>query len=142
MDTMPSLPRPWILIIDDELEIAEELAELCETSGFPAIHANNLDPALVLLRANPTIRVIASDLRMPNQETGALMRALNAASSQVGHPCLVMVLTGHAGTSEHEVATALGIQHFFPKPIDTVAFLATLTLVAEADRQGAVVTSE
>lgn len=142
MDLMHGLPRPWLLIIDDEQDIAEELAELCDASGFPAIHAGNLGPALVLLRANPTIRVIASDLRMPNQETGALMRALNAASSQVGHPCLVMVLTGHAGTDEQEIATALGIRHFFPKPIDTDTFLAALTQVAEADRQGSVVTSE
>ena len=72
------MSTPWLLIIDDEPEMAEELAELCEASGFSTVTAGNLEPALALLEKHRTIGAIASDLRMPGNDSSDLMRTLVA----------------------------------------------------------------
>ena len=131
---MPTLPSPWLLIIDDEPEMAEELVELCGNAGFPAVSADNLEPALALLEKHHTIGVIASDLRMPGQESGALMSKLASSAKNLGRPCTLIIMTGHAGSTERKHATLLGVEHFFSKPIDTEAFLTTLGGIARDPR--------
>jgi CheY-like chemotaxis protein len=131
------MPTPWLLIIDDEPEMAEELAELCEASGFSTVTAGNLEPALALLEKHRTIGAIASDLRMPGNDSSDLMRTLVAAVARLDRPCTLMVMTGHAGNAEREHAASLGIHHFFSKPLDTDAFIATLKRVAREPSGGA-----
>jgi len=125
-----ALSSPWLLIIDDEPETAEELAELCEASGFPAVTAGNLEPALALLEKHRSIGAIASDLRMPGHKSGDLMARLVATVAKLSRPCTLMIMTGHAGNAEREHAASLGIHHFFTKPLDTDAFIAALNQVA------------
>ena len=127
---MADLPSPWLLIIDDEPEMAEELAELCESAGFPTVWADNLEPALALLETHRTVGAIASDLRMPGHDSDDVMATLVAAVAKLGRPCALMIVTGHAGNAEREQAASLGIHHFFPKPFDVGAFLAVLHKVA------------
>lgn len=124
------MPTPWLLIIDDEPEMAEELAELCEASGFSTVTAGNLEPATALLEKHRTIRAIASDLRMPGHD-GDLMQKLVETVANLGLPCTLLIMTGHAGNAEREHAAALGIDFFFSKPLDTDAFLAALSKIAE-----------
>lgn len=133
---MADLPTPWLLIIDDETEMAEELAELCEASGFPTITAGNLEPALALLEKHRTIGAIASDLRMPGHD-GDVMPTLVRSLNELGRPCALIMMTGHAGNAEREHAVSLGIDHFFSKPLDTDAFIAALKRVAREPRGGA-----
>lgn len=125
-----ALSKPWLLIIDDEPEMAEELAELCEASGFPTVTAGNLEPALALLEKHRSIGAVASDLRMPGHDSGDLMARLVATVAKLNRPCTLIIMTGHAGNAEREHAASLGIHHFFPKPLDTDAFIAALNQMA------------
>ncbi len=138
---MANMPAPWLLIIDDESEMAEELAELCEASGISTVTASNLEPALALLEKHRTIGAIASDLRMPGNETGHLIATLVAAVAKLDRPCALMIMTGHAGNVEREHAASLGIHHFFSKPLDTDAFITALKRVAREPNGGAQTTA-
>jgi CheY-like chemotaxis protein len=131
-----AVPSPWVLIIDDEPEIAEEMAELCEDAGFPAVSVGTLDSALDILEKHRTIGAIASDLLMPGHHRGELMAALVAMVAKLDRPCTLMIVTGLAGDAEREQAASLSISpgHFFSKPLETGAFLAALNGIARAQR--------
>ncbi len=133
---MTDLLAPWLLIIEDEPEMAQELAEFCEAAGFPSVSAGNLEPALALLGKHRTIGAIATDLRMPGHDSDDLMRKLVAELAKLDRPCTLMIMTGHAGNREREYAASLGIKHFFSKPLDTDAFIATLNGVAAGSHAG------
>lgn len=136
------MPTPWLLIIDDEPEMAEELSELCEASGFSTVTACNLAPALALLEEHRTIGAIASDLRMPGTDSPNVMATLVAAVANLNRPCALMIITGHAGNSERMHAASLGIHHFFSKPLDTDAFIEALKRIAGEAGGGAQVAAE
>lgn len=57
-----------ILIVDDDREIAEELAELLESFDFPCSAVFNVDQALAQVSANPDITLIITDMRMPGRD--------------------------------------------------------------------------
>jgi len=67
-----------ILIVDDDREIAEELAELLEAFDFACTAVFNVDQALAEVRANPDITLIITDMRMPGRDGLELIAELNA----------------------------------------------------------------
>jgi CheY-like chemotaxis protein len=53
-----------VLLIDDVSAIVEELLTFMELHGIPAIGVLDLDEAIAALEANPSIRVLACDVRL------------------------------------------------------------------------------
>ncbi|HUD27953.1 MAG TPA: response regulator [Novosphingobium sp.] len=56
--------EPLVLLIDDVNAIVEELLTFMDLHGISAVGVSDLDEAMNALEANPTIRVLACDVRL------------------------------------------------------------------------------
>ena len=62
--------RPVILIVEDELLLRMDSAEIIEYAGFEVIQAGNADEAIAILTARSDIRVVFTDIQMPGSMDG------------------------------------------------------------------------
>lgn len=108
---------PKVLVVDDELEVAEEVVELLTLDGFTRCEIA-CDPiqALDIIRNDKNISIIITDLKMPNLD-GLEMISRIQKGLKFGRELAVIVITGHAGTREAIEALRLGAIDFITKPI-------------------------
>lgn len=107
---MTEIPR--ILIVDDEPEIREELAEYLAGKGYRVIVAGDGPEGLAKFRAEPCDLVI-TDMKMPGMAGDEVIRRLRGIAP--GLP--VVVLTGHYSTKDVADAKQAGAAAVFNKPI-------------------------
>ena len=59
-----------ILVVDDEPIIRFDLVDFFEDAGFRVLDAESADAAIVVMNANPTIRIVLTDIQMPGSMDG------------------------------------------------------------------------
>ena len=59
-----------ILLVEDELLLRMDSAELIENAGFEVVQAANADEAIDMLTARPDIHVVFTDIQMPGTMDG------------------------------------------------------------------------
>jgi len=102
-----------LLVIDDEKNIREGLAESLTEDGYDVVCAENGEEGWMLF-GNGDIDLVITDLRMPGISGEELLRRILAQAP--GFP--VIILTGH-GTVENAVnAMRDGAWDFLSKPVD------------------------
>jgi CheY-like chemotaxis protein len=116
---MPSGP---ILIVDDDLDIREILAETLGDSGFSVMTAANGVEALRVLRSSaPAPAAILLDLMMPVMDGYGLMEELEQDPTLARIP--VAIITAGHGVDQERLAAARSI---IRKPIDVPKLLRLL----------------
>lgn len=122
---------PWVLVVDDEPEILEEMAELFESSGYVCKTAGNGLQALDLLKENPEISIMVTDLKMP--EIGGLELVGMVRDTISPHRHIeIVVITGHAGMNEAIEALRLGAGDFLIKPISPEKLLRAVNRASQS----------
>ncbi len=108
---------PKILVVDDELETAEEVVDLLTFDGFTQCEIA-CDPlqALDIIRNDNNISIIITDLKMPGMNGLQMIRRIQK-NLDSDRELAVIVITGHAGTQEAIKALQLGAMDFITKPI-------------------------
>ena len=91
----PMGERPWVLVVDDELIIAQLIADVLEGEGYRIDTAPHGVAALERLERR-TYDVILSDLRMPELDGLGLFREIEHR-----YPDLLRRFVFITGTSEH-----------------------------------------
>ena len=91
----PTGERPWVLVVDDEIIIAQLIADVLEDEGYRTDTAPHGVAALERL-AQRTYDVILSDLRMPELDGLGLFREIEHR-----YPDLLHRFVFITGTSEH-----------------------------------------
>ncbi len=121
-------PKRRILIVDDEAQVTELLADFCSGIGCEIKTVNDSREALALARAwKPDI--ITLDLEMPAPDGALLLQLLHA--DPITHRIPVVVISVLA----REVELPQGeIQGVFPKPIDFRALLTRLQAILDFQR--------
>ncbi len=115
-----------VLLVDDEVDFVETLAERLELRGFTPFVANTGEEALAMLDdAQPQVMVL--DLKMPGMSglvtlTKALAREPDLA---------VIMLTGHGSDLERDEALSLGAKEYLQKPVDLAALITLLESVSQ-----------
>ncbi len=106
---------PRVLIVDDQPETAESLAELVKLWGHQVSIAGDGPSALEAIgRFLPDVVVL--DIGLPGMDGYEVARRLRAEAG--GDQLVLVALTGH-GTDEHlREAEAAGFDHHVLKPID------------------------
>lgn len=105
-----------VLVVDDDLDAAEELTEFLARAGLACRTAGDGWAALRLLAADCRPSVIVSDLRMP--ELDGLQFAEHLAQlGEAERPELIFV-SGNAGYDDAVQAIRLGARDMLTKPID------------------------
>ena len=114
-DRDPEQQGMQVLIIDDELEIVEEIAEKLEWNGFCCLTETDAKIGLEVFFSNPEIAILITDIRMPGIDGLQLCQRIKDKS--VGRNYQLLVMTGHAGMNEAIDALKIGVLDFLIKPI-------------------------
>ncbi len=118
-----------VLIVDDNPDAANSLAELLTLHGHAALIAYRGRDALRLAEANPP-DVVILDLLMPGMDGWEVARRLRTLNP----PPLVAALSGCTAATCRSLSCAAGIPYHFVKPVDPAVIL---TLLAGAARSRA-----
>lgn len=126
-----SVPR--VLLVDDVPDIVEEVCTIFRLRGVPAIGACDLAQAIALLERFPSVALVASDIRLGDEE-GADIVALVAANQKLaGRNIGFVFMTGDVMRFA-EGATIQG-HPVLLKPVHPDQLLATsFALLAALDR--------
>ena len=111
-----------ILLVDDEKQFVDTLAERLAMRGFSARVAYDGPQALKAVE-EPT-DVIVLDLRMPGMGGFEVLRSVKKGSTQVQ----VIILTGHGGDAEEQTAYRMGAYNFLKKPMDIDELLNSIRM--------------
>lgn len=69
-------PKDLVLVVEDELLIRMNSADMIRDFGFDVIEAMDADHAVSLLESVPGIRVVFTDIQMPGSMDGLLLAAV------------------------------------------------------------------
>ena len=111
-----------ILLVDDEKQFVDTLAERLAMRGFSARVAYDGPQALKAVK-EPT-DVIVLDLRMPGMDGFEVLRSVKKSNPQVQ----VIILTGHGGDAEEQTAYRMGAYNFLKKPMDIDELLNSIRM--------------
>lgn len=125
----PSLSR--VLVVEDEFLIRLTLAEALSDDGFDVLEAESGDAAMLLLRGNPDIGLLLTDMQLPGGLDGQSLVRL-ARETAPGLPAILM--SGCCGPS----APASPLDVFIAKPysLGDVCAAARRLIAAEAAQAG------
>lgn len=121
---MANPTRQQLLLVDDEEDANEELAELLEGEGFCCFKASSAQGALLELTQHPDIALVITDLRMPEENGISLIKRLREHTSRQHLP--VIVTSAHADMNDIADLQRLQVVDLFRKPIYHVRLMQTL----------------
>lgn len=104
-----------ILIVDDEVNVAAELADASEDEGYIVHKANSAAAAMAILAAHAEIGVMVSDIRMPDCDGLELTRRVLDGRDDAS-ALEVILITGHATLEDAVLAVRTGAFDFVRKP--------------------------
>src|SRR5471030_2620047 len=116
--------RQQLLLVDDEEDANEELAELLEGEGFCCFTASSVKIALQQLTLHPDIALVITDLRMPEESGISLIKRLREHTARQHLP--VIVMSGHAEMDDVSDMLRWQVLDLFRKPIYLVRLIDTL----------------
>jgi two-component system, chemotaxis family, chemotaxis protein CheY len=111
-----------ILVVDDDHDIRDAVAELLRESGYEVVVARNGAEAHDLLQVGPLPSVILLDLMMPEAD------ALEFRTRQLQDPRVadIPVVLLSASSRTVESAQAMGVAGYLKKPFGADNLLATV----------------
>jgi DNA-binding response OmpR family regulator len=107
-----------ILVVDDNIPLAENLAEVLEISGYQTFVARSAEDALDIVDSG--VGALITDFRMPNKNGAELITEIRRRGSRI--PALVM--SGHSDDEMTSACTNAGALDVLPKPIVVERLLA------------------
>jgi CheY-like chemotaxis protein len=116
---VPPLKR--ILVVDDDPDIRETLAELLREEGYAVISASHGREALCALELEPRPDLILLDLMMPVMDGWQFRREQTKDPEISSIPVVVISATGR-----DDVVSALGAARFLKKPINLEQLLSVV----------------
>lgn len=102
-----------ILIAEDEMLLRVIAAEALEDAGYRVLQAGDGATALELLKSNPDIQVLVSDVKMPRMDGYTLA----AAGLTIKPELQILMMTGYAQDPPAELMRTRMIQ-ILRKPFD------------------------
>jgi two-component system, response regulator PdtaR len=112
--------RAVILIVEDDVLIRMDAAQMISGNEFDVIEAANADEAIAILETRPDITVVFTDIQMPGSMDGL---KLAAAVRDRWPPIKIIATSGHAMIGRDDLPDG-GL--FLPKPYSPAQILKTL----------------
>lgn len=115
------MTRPRALVVDDDPDLRDGLADYLENHGFEPLRAGNgLEALLSVKRQRPAVVVL--DLMMPRLGGLDALKRIRAFDPAI----VVVITTGNPDVELHDRALALGARAVLTKPFALAALLAAL----------------
>jgi CheY-like chemotaxis protein len=115
--------RPVVLVVEDEILIRMNAAEMVEEAGFEAIAAGDADEAIRLLESRNDIRAVFTDVHMPGSMDG--LRLARVIKNR-WPPVALIVTSGQTAGLESDLPSGGKI---LPKPYEQVQVESMLRLL-------------
>ena len=112
-----------LLLVDDDGDLVEALADQLRSEGHEVRTANNGEEGLELLRTLPLPDAVVLDVDMPI--LGGPGMAHQMLVHDAGQEMIPIILVS-AGNNLTEIAQKMGTSYFLRKPCDLTTFLALL----------------
>ncbi|MFC6390071.1 hybrid sensor histidine kinase/response regulator [Methylorubrum zatmanii] len=122
---------PSLLLVDDSAFFRDMLTPVLKAAGYGVTAASSADEALGLLKSNPGIDLVVSDLEMPGRSGFDLIAAMRGAGGRLAE-LPVIALTGTVGADVIERARRLAISDLVAK-FDRSGLLAALAEIGDPD---------
>ncbi|HET7084331.1 MAG TPA: response regulator [Rhizomicrobium sp.] len=98
--------KPPILVAEDEAMLRVIAVEMLQDAGFEVFEAGDGAEALELLRANPEIALLVSDIKMPRMDGYALVEA----GLSVRPNLKILLMTGYSQEPPPQLLESCEIQ--------------------------------
>ena len=118
-----------ILVVDDEADARDLLAEILGHAGATVAVVSSADEALeTLSRWRPD--VLVSDIGMPGDDGYVLIRKVRALSAEEGGLVRALALTAYARSEDRALALEAGFHTHIAKPVDPLELTALIAGLA------------
>ena len=107
------MTKPKLLLVDDEKDFVDTLAERLELRGFQVVTAINGESALWIIENDPPQLVIL-DIMMPGLSGLNVLQQIKSRAPQTP----VILLTGLGSTAEGTKGIHMGAYDFLIKPVN------------------------
>ncbi|MGY1825788.1 MULTISPECIES: response regulator transcription factor [unclassified Blastococcus] len=118
------LPRPVVLLIDDEVDLVAMAGNYLTRSGFEVLTAGDTRTGAAQLRERP-VDLVVLDLGLPDGNGLELLRTLR----QDDHPVPVVVLSGRGLEGDRLLGLELGADDYIVKPFSLPELAARIRAV-------------
>lgn len=130
MTTALAPNRPGILVVDDHKYLLEMLEGILVKRGFQVWACSSGKEAIHLFREHSRhICLVLLDVRMPELDGPQTLEELRKIDSNF-HACF---MSGFLGNHQLDDLLAMGVIHFFEKPVQTPGITDTLWNLANSD---------
>ncbi len=122
-----------ILVVDDEADARDVLAQILGQAGADVIVVGSADEALETLRRwRPD--VLVSDIGMPGDDGYVLIRKVRALGTAEGGQVRALALTAYARSEDRALALEAGFHTHIAKPVDPLELTALIAGLAPERR--------
>ncbi|MES2088935.1 MAG: response regulator [Pseudomonadota bacterium] len=119
-----------ILVVDDSSTVRNEVTDFLQKNGLTVITAVDGRDGLVKLKGDPSVKLIVSDVNMPNMDGLTMAEKIR---SELGNATVsIVMLTTENSPIMKERGKAAGIKGWIVKPFKGDAVLATFKKLAGA----------
>jgi CheY-like chemotaxis protein len=114
----------WVLLVEDDPDLLEELADGLSLEGHDALTATSAEEGLALLQKTPSLEYVVTDLMMPGM--GGMEFLKKMALLKPGRRLVSVVITGGATIENAVAALRYGVTDFLQKPVTAVEIATAL----------------
>ncbi|MES1205881.1 MAG: response regulator [Pseudomonadota bacterium] len=126
-------PQRPVLLVEDDTELREAVAEALEDAGYAVLVAANGREGLDLVRGEHPPAVVLLDLLMPVMNGWEFCEAMRASPETARVPIVVM---SGAVSRDPQSPYFMGVDDFLAKPINMPDLLAKLETYCRPPRAG------
>lgn len=119
-----SLAGVEVLVVDDDVRNLFSLKALLEGNGMKVLTVPNGLDALQTLKRHPNIRMVLTDIMMPEMDGYDLIKAIRSAPELAQLP--IIALTAKVGSDEREKCMYVGADDYLTKPVEESMLLALI----------------
>ncbi|HSL21458.1 MAG TPA: hybrid sensor histidine kinase/response regulator [Vicinamibacterales bacterium] len=134
-DPPPPLDGLSVLVVDDDVESREVVAEYLRASRARVLSAASAAQALEVLKREQ-VDVLLADIGMPEEDGYSLIRKVRALEMETSL-IPAAALTAFARESDREEALRAGFQLHLPKPIDARSLVEAVAILGATGTPGA-----
>ena len=128
--TTPPLPRPRVLVVDDDESVRSVLRRVLASEGYDALEAADGEIALDLLRREGAVDLLLTDIHMPNRDGISLLQEVSEGFPDTA----VVMLSGDEDLHTAVDCLTAGARDYLTKPVLIEEVRARLRKVLEQRR--------